>query len=137
MKNSKSSFEEGGGEEEWPVKLSAFEVRPTVATLVPAVASSDGQEDLEELERENSLLRAVLREARGGLGDCSKQVGVIPAVLRAAARSRQGRDKCDRQVHAAWLIRDTREVFILSQFLHTNRHMSQKYDFIPFIACPI
>ena len=95
MKNSKSSFEEGGGEEEWPVKLSAFEVRPTVATLVPAVAASEGQS---ELERENSLLRAVLREARGGLGDCSKQVG---AILRAAARSRQGRDKCDRQVHAA------------------------------------
>ena len=69
------------------------------------MAAGDGQE---ELERENSLLRSVLREARGGLGDCSKQAG---AVLRAAARSRQGRDKCDRQVHAAWLI--------------------------PFIACPI
>ena len=106
--------------------MSAFEVRPTVATLVPAVASSDGQEDLEELERENSLLRAVLREARGGLGDCSKQVGAVPAVLRAAARSRQGRDKCDRQVHAAYLIGDTREMLILSQFLHTDNYAYQR-----------
>ena len=58
------------------------------------MASSDGQD---ALERENSLLRSVLREARGGLGACSKQVG---AILRAAARSGQGRDKCDRQVEA-------------------------------------
>ena len=79
------------------------------------MAAGDGQE---ELERENSLLRSVLREARGGLGDCSRQAG---AVLRAAARSRQGRDKCDRQVHAAWLIRDTREMPILAQFLHGDK----------------
>ena len=72
-------------------KLIALKVRPTVATLVPAVAPSNGQD---ELERENSLLRSVLVEARGGLGDCGKQVA---AILRAAARSRQGRDKCDRQ----------------------------------------
>ena len=30
MKNSESSSEEGGDEKKWPVKLSAFEVRPTV-----------------------------------------------------------------------------------------------------------
>ena len=47
------------------------------------------------LERENSLLRSVLTEARGGLGDCSHQIG---AVLRAAATARASRDTCDREV---------------------------------------
>ena len=48
-----------------------------------------------DLERENSLLRSVLTEARGGLVDCSQQIG---AILRAAARSREKGDTCDRKV---------------------------------------
>ena len=45
-------------------------------------------------EIENSLLRSVLMEARGGLGDCSHQ---IQAILRSAIRSKEKRGMCDRE----------------------------------------
>ena len=69
--------------------------RASERARLPILGPAKSEERNEALERENSLLRSVLTEARGGLGDCSHQIG---AVLRAAATARASRDTCDREV---------------------------------------